>query len=877
MRNRYDEWMKESLESYEWFMSEFERLMREHEAWEISLGQGEDSRRSPRSTGSSNSQREFTVGTVSTAFLKAIVYGISTGLAVYLAHGFHKSPVYTDLSQRTRRLFERILASTKSHFEDWKGKFLSQTAQIHHIDATRFSFFSSYLPFLLALPCLGKNRKFQASYVLTLGAGMALFHYRSSPSTTTWKRIFFQIFHRLKYAAAISFLREPWQLLAGLIVSNTVSERPGEDENPDPISASDPLRRMFHIPPPPGDSSSDLNVVIARDGIHQDGPGMGNTATRPSRYLEVLVHNVSHSDMVFTLQSPNNEEDSLVRPRFSCFEKYSELLLNHFTKATSVDNENGVALVGYPRYERSFDSPRFSIKNEPSDQTCPVGFHFLPGGGPAVEDLHELRIRGKDQDKALTAGATKISHVMFPLLANLLPRWARHIEERQYNRKIKRVLVLVTGVGSPRNWTHTMSGNSTQYCAELMEAFLKRVDPDITVVRVHSETNIFRYDENLLFVERELAPVINAYRDAHATGQPYPDEMQRPNPYESTRRTQDFNTEWRKSMSVILSFADGSSARTHAIQAALRSYRPTYFHFWQLKTFWHESKIVDDDIEVHSFEAMETTPAVDTDRLVDPNMLLVVKEMKVFRDKMLRSLSEANDIHKFWLRKTHKPVLAVLLVQSKDMKKPIVYRGTNMEVSMPTGSLCAERNVIGSALADNPCLKREDLKLIAVLAVPFSGNNSNGGGLKHVPSSVSVGSSASVEVVSAVHGEESHTNPSLDHRNSIGSETDEWIIPTNELDTSMVVEKDIMGERAKDPGTSTPVRRIQLFSKSAVARKAAKRTVVIESAGIDMNPLSPCGACNEWLKKIAESNPYFQILTFTDADCHGVYCTPCQE
>ena len=44
-----------------------------------------------------------------------------------------------------------------------------------------------------------------------------------------------------------------------------------------------------------------------------------------------------------------------------------------------------------------------------------------------------------------------------------------------------------------------------------------------------------------------------------------------------------------------------------------------------------------------------------------------------------------------------------------------------------------------------------------------------------------------------------------------------------------------------------------------------------------MNPLRPCGACHEWLKKIAESNPYFQIVTFTDVDCHGVYCQFCSE
>ena len=33
----------------------------------------------------------------------------------------------------------------------------------------------------------------------------------------------------------------------------------------------------------------------------------------------------------------------------------------------------------------------------------------------------------------------------------------------------------------------------------------------------------------------------------------------------------------------------------------------------------------------------------------------------------------------------------------------------------------------------------------------------------------------------------------------------------------------------------------------------------------------PCGACNEWLKKIAEDNPQLKVVTFTDADCHGIY------
>jgi hypothetical protein len=43
-----------------------------------------------------------------------------------------------------------------------------------------------------------------------------------------------------------------------------------------------------------------------------------------------------------------------------------------------------------------------------------------------------------------------------------------------------------------------------------------------------------------------------------------------------------------------------------------------------------------------------------------------------------------------------------------------------MEVSMPTGSLCAERNVIGSALADDLTLRRQDLKMVAVYSASLS-------------------------------------------------------------------------------------------------------------------------------------------------------------
>ena len=115
---------------------------------------------------------------------------------------------------------------------------------------------------------------------------------------------------------------------------------------------------------------------------------------------------------------------------------------------------------------------------------------------------------------------------------------------------------------------------------------------------------------------------------------------------------------------------------------------------------------------------------------------------------------------------------------------------------------------------------------------------------------------------------------------SIGSEQDEWIVSTDMQQQSQGLDQSFAmipppAVAAEAESESTPVRKIRLFSKSA-GRHKHNRSVVVQNSR-DLNPLKPCGACNEWLKKIAESNPYFKIVTFTDADCHGVYCTPCQQ
>ncbi|KAG5183744.1 A distinct subfamily of CDD/CDA-like deaminases-domain-containing protein [Tribonema minus] len=73
---------------------------------------------------------------------------------------------------------------------------------------------------------------------------------------------------------------------------------------------------------------------------------------------------------------------------------------------------------------------------------------------------------------------------------------------------------------------------------------------------------------------------------------------------------------------------------------------------------------------------------------------------------------------------------------------------------------------------------------------------------------------------------------------------------------------------ASAPNTPThkPGHRSQLVRS---LHKGSVQKVQAQHAAV--NPLKPCGACTEWLRKIAEVNPDFKVLTFTDTTCEGVY------
>jgi len=211
---------------------------------------------------------------------------------------------------------------------------------------------------------------------------------------------------------------------------------------------------------------------------------------------------------------------------------------------------------------------------------------------PTWDDFH-LRNQGLRTD-----GPMKITAVYFPLLALVLLGWQRNRDSSL--RGSRPVLCLVSGSGQPNQRDHNPMGNNTKGVAFLMERWLKYISPDVQVEQVWSDHGIFRFDSNVEFVNKQLLPIITR---------------------ELPGLVEHFDTEWEKHFALTLSLADGPQARVFAINAGLRRFRPNYVHLYELKSFWYERILSDQDMDYHAFSKIEAHPAQSLVQL-DPNVRL---------------------------------------------------------------------------------------------------------------------------------------------------------------------------------------------------------------------------------------------------------------
>lgn len=178
---------------------------------------------------------------------------------------------------------------------------------------------------------------------------------------------------------------------------------------------------------------------------------------------------------------------------------------------------------------------------------------------------------------------------------------------------------------------------------------------------------------------------------------------------------------------------------------------------------------------------------------------------------------------------------------------------------MPTGSLCAERNVIGSALAADLSLRRQDLKFVAVFSAPTLElgkkpeykndtykDNSNNTDTSDTVLVSSPGLSQKRKILSMNHKEEfSNSTSSLFGDPKLRLSISPRNSSRNNLNSSKktrLVRQSIDDLQSNDIALSSNcrsrVREVDMRSAN-IGLEWCYETIEVE--GSDMNPLKPCG------------------------------------
>ena len=727
--------------------------------------------------------------------------------------------------------------------------------------------------------------------------------------------------------------------------------------------------------PPPAAPTSSSNGSNGSNGNNVSAPD-------PDLHYSILVHNVTHSDLLLGL-APTNYDSTAANNAFQPLSPSSFLFAS----------QHPTSLIAQPRFHRYRDLTRAVLKRFASEERKqPVYFpslHYnqgdtsltppsnspppgtsspppskspsappcsLPYGFQLSPPLHSfdsydgLRLRSSFS----APGGSKLPEVprvlavFFPMLAVLIPKWLQACEKRRLKRdKIREVmqssstnnsttsssttrqsssaaassplsssssdhmiLYLVSGAGTPWDRSLSTAANSTKCTAQFLQLFLSHFYPSIQVHVVHSSADIFHYDSNVRFINTQLMPLLLSHRS-----------------YLSSL----FADQWPSHLSLFSSLTDSPPARSSSLLSSLRPLRPSTLHMWQLKSFWCEYPAVtgrgEEDVEEVTFDKVEMTPPQRVDEMREDDVKLLVARLRAYKDEFMkqRDGNNSNEMSAFWMRKSKKPVLSILMVHKPGQPRKY-YRGLNMEVSMPTGSLCSERSAIASALSDDVGLCRRDLKMIAVLALPLekkatvsaAEDEAERRKEEEMVEEIKILESSSplISAVSITGSPRQPVSPrNLRNGSDMGDEEDEEDEEqeqkddrlqqrqkkrrrlTTDLTISTTHSHSNSSSSLSSLFTSPSLQPFSLSSSSALdaspsflpspaaVRSSIRKQQQLEAELLLMhirrnqhtgddegrNPINPCGACNEWLKKIAEVQPDFKVITFTSTDCSTVF------
>lgn len=601
-----------------------------------------------------------------------------------------------------------------------------------------------------------------------------------------------------------------------------------------------------------------------------------------TKKMEVLVHHVSYSDVVLGVHEPSTGKTRYGQCR-GALEEIAAGLMRVIRTSESSERQ--------PVYQCRLikEADLKSFRDGDDGPTINVGFDLSPVQALIRnESWHnpEKVLRQSDEyedNKAErspeevpaispesqpppspSAAQPLFNRVCFPIFALALHTFLEKMRRQLHRCDYLKVFFLS---GCHQQLGHGAESRSTYSAALLLvkwtEQFLQeRVreanhNVKVEIEVIHSGSGIFVYDENVRFVTQEVLPKIDAARE---------------------KCLDSYKSGWSRFFRVTTTLAEGAPARVSAITQGLHHFRPDYIHILRPKAFLHHQVLFSDGVDFVNFEAASTLPAISLQAsnfsscLQDADIRRLIKEMLEHKESVLHALRTGVELPQFWLRKSRQPVLAVLMVRKPD-ETPRFYRGMNLEVSMPTGSLCAERNVIGTAIAQDPSLRRADIKIVAVLSLTMEDQDAD---TQIKPERARLIATKSVDKESAVRetvagfkheladtgfGRPHPSTPPISRSTLLDNPFDGGFDPT--------------GPRAI-PAFNLNVANIPDSPQPSKGKRALSPTSSEHGDGRkrhprDLNPMDPCGACNEWLKKIAEWNPSFTVMTFASMSCQEIF------
>lgn len=380
----------------------------------------------------------------------------------------------------------------------------------------------------------------------------------------------------------------------------------------------------------------------------------------------VVVHNIGHHDAYVVLRGDDGEE-VLARPVSGAVHRLGDAVWAHVQGGAQLTPVGGT---DYWSLEPSLDLSTSSF-----DFTFGLrgrgGSEDLPAGSPSW----------------LARGALRVVAVRLPLLhAALVALQADGLDVH--------FAVITSG---PQQEDAPQWGKSPEPWGAVLAQAAKLRGCASTQHFHHVTEDAFVYEGLPDFLHGGLLPWVEARRRAvvEAVGE-----------------------DWNRWFDVVLSVSTGTSPRIVALLSAFSPFHPMLFHVPDARRWPPSEARVGHCLDHDALRQVPARPLADHH---GPAVRVSVEEMRRWRAEYVRLRPRRQDKNlpteegDFFFRKGRHEVLAVVVIQVEDAL--VAVRGVNVEVSLPTGSLCAERNAIGTAIMLHPNLLRSQIRAVAVLSM----------------------------------------------------------------------------------------------------------------------------------------------------------------